>query len=209
MNNLATRDGEIYLIEEFLAPEEAASVYRRLLEELDWREELIVIAGRRIKVPRLMCWYGEEGAIYTYSGVRHTPLPWTPALRRLKESVEARVRQPFNSVLGNLYRDGSDSMGWHADNERELGKNPFIASLSLGQERLFKIRHDKNKETLCLLLRGGSLLLMGGALQHHWRHCVPKTRRPVGPRINLTFRHILKTETKERLSDIYKGDRCA
>jgi len=190
MINLVSRDGELYYLPEFLPQQEARELFECLLNELAWQEEEVTIAGRRVKVPRLICWYGDEGAVYRYSGVAHDPLPWPDSLRRLRQSIESACGHVFNSVLGNLYRDGRDSMGWHADQEKELGNNPFIASLSLGEERLFKIRHNKTGEQVDLSLAGGSLLLMGGSLQHHWRHCVPKTREAKSARINLTFRTI-------------------
>jgi len=189
--NLAAQDGELYYRPGFIAPDRCLGLFERLLAELDWQEEFMSMVGRRVSVPRRVCWHGDEGAVYHYSGLVHYPQPWTEALLALKQSVEAACGQRFNSVLGNLYRDGQDSMGWHADQEKSLGENPFIASLSLGAARLFKIRHTQSGETLDLNLADGSLLLMGGALQHHWRHCVPKTRQPVAARINLTFRKIL------------------
>ena len=192
MINLVRRDGELYYLSEFIPAPEAQDLFERLLNELAWQEEEVTIAGRRLRVPRLICWYGDEGAVYRYSGVVHDPLPWPKRLRRLKERIESACGHVFNSVLGNLYRDGRDSLGWHADQERELGENPFIASLSLGAERLFKIRHNRTGERVDLPLAGGSLLLMGGSLQHHWRHCVPKSRAAKSARINLTFRTILQ-----------------
>lgn len=191
MGNLAPRDGEIYLFREFFKPPESDRYFAALLEDLAWQEEEITIAGKKIKVPRLMCWYGDKDAVYKYSGVVHVPLPWTDVLLDIRQRVERECSRPFNSVLANLYRDGSDSMGWHADKEKELGKNPLIASLSLGEARLFKIRHNKTKETLDLLLQHGDLLVMAGTLQHHWRHSLPKVARKLGKRINLTFRTIL------------------
>ncbi len=191
MKNLASREGELYYLPDFLSPVEAHDAFERLRAELDWQKEIVTIAGRRVPVPRLVCWLGDEGAVYRYSGVDHYPQPWTATLLRLKQAIEKICGQRFNSVLGNLYRDGQDSMGWHADKEKALGENPFIASLSLGGERLFRLRHNKTGETLELVLASGSLLLMGGALQHHWRHCVPKTKQSVPARINLTFRKIL------------------
>ncbi|MCH9699370.1 MAG: alpha-ketoglutarate-dependent dioxygenase AlkB [Gammaproteobacteria bacterium] len=140
--------------------------------------------------PRLVCWYGDPRATYCYSNVKHTPLPWTPCLQGLRQTISQFTGFKFNSVLGNLYHDGQDSMGWHADNEKQLGNNPVIASLSLGAKRLFKLRHNKTKLTIDIALENGSLLLMAGSLQHHWRHCLAKTRKPVDIRINLTFRYI-------------------
>lgn len=191
MQNLASRDGEIFLLREFFRPPESDRYFTTLLKNLVWQEEEIMIAGKKIKVPRLMCWYGDEGAVYKYSGVVHVPLPWTDDLLGIKQRVERECRRSFNSVLANLYRDGSDSMGWHADKEKELGKDPLIASLSLGQARLFKIKHNKTKETLDLELQHGDLLIMSGVLQHHWRHSLPKVAGKLGKRINLTFRTIL------------------
>jgi alkylated DNA repair dioxygenase AlkB len=188
---LLNRDGELDLIEGFLPPGEADGFLARLREELAWREEHILIAGRPIRVPRLVCWYGAAGARYRYSGVMHEPLPWTDTLSVLKARVEQACGRRFNSVLGNLYRDGDDSLGWHADKERELGPEPYIASLSFGAERRFELRHNKTRETLALPLSHGSLLLMGGSLQRHWRHRVPKMPGVRLPRINLTFRTIV------------------
>jgi alkylated DNA repair dioxygenase AlkB len=190
MQTLISRDGMARYYPEFLAPDASQALFERLLNGLDWREEEILIFGKGVKVPRLMCWHGDAGALYRYSGVTHEPLPWTADLAAIRALVEATAEQRFNSVLGNLYRDGQDSMGWHADQEPELGENPCIASLSLGQARRFRLRHNRSGETLDLRLHSGSLLLMGGALQHHWRHCVPKAKAAQSPRINLTFRAI-------------------
>lgn len=191
--NLAARDGEIYLIGEFLPVEAAARCLQALQRELAWHPEWIVIAGKQVLVPRLVCWYGDDAAVYRYSGVDHQPLPWTPLLADLKRRVEEYTGDAFNSVLCNCYRDGSDSMGWHADKEKELGRNPTIASLSFGAPRRFLLRHNRTREVLRLDLVSGSLLLMKGSLQHHWRHCVPKEPNATEPRINLTLRRIIPT----------------
>lgn len=193
MSLLLNPDGELAFVEAFIPPEEADGILARLREELDWREEDILIAGRPIKVPRLVCWYGDPEARYRYSGVMHEPLLWTALLAELKRRVEEHCGRRFNSVLGNFYRDGHDSMGWHADKEKELGPEPYIASLSFGAERRFELRHNRNRERLALPLSHGSLLLMGGRLQHHWRHRLPKMPGLGMPRINLTFRAILPT----------------
>lgn len=189
-NNLAARDGTVHLVGHFLTQDEAAQWHQVLQRELAWQQEWIIIAGKRVLVPRLVCWYGDAQAVYRYSGVDHEPLPWTPGLTTLKRRVEGFVGGEFNSVLCNFYRNGTDSMGWHADKEKELGRDPTIASLSFGAERRFLLRHNKTRETLELRLGSGSLLLMSGSLQHHWRHCVPKDPRSPGSRINLTFREI-------------------
>ena len=190
-HNLVPFDGELFLIKQFYPQEAADRLFATLIKSLDWQEEEIFIFGRRVKVPRLMCWYGDPEACYTYSGVKHEPLPWTETLRSIRLRVEHCCGHTFNSVLANLYRDGRDSMGWHADKEKELGTNPVIASLSLGDERLFCISHNKAGHKLDIALGHGDLLVMAGTLQHHWRHSVPKTRQPKTERINLTFRKII------------------
>ena len=183
--------GELYLIRQFYPQPESDQLLTKLLTGLDWQEEHIFIFGKRVKVPRLMCWYGDPGAYYQYSGVNHQPKPWTPELLNIREKVEQQCRCAFNSVLANLYRDGKDSMGCHADDEKELGLNPVIVSLSLGDERLFKMHHKKSKQTLAIHLAHGDLLVMAGTCQQHWLHSVPKTKAFKTPRINLTFRKIL------------------
>jgi len=170
---------------------EATRLFQDLRRQIDWREEEIVLFGRRVPVPRRVAWHGDPGASYTYSGTRHDPLPWTPALERVRERVTTLAGAHFNAVLLNLYRDGRDGMGWHADDEPELGQDPSIASVSLGATRRFCLRHRRRKDLrLNVPLTHGSLLLMSGATQHRWVHAVPKTATPVGERINLTFRRI-------------------
>lgn len=189
-HNLAPFDGELSLYRRFYRQAESDRLFTSLKTALAWKEESIFIFGKWCKVPRLMCWYGDPGACYRYSGVDHQPNPWTGDLLAIKEKIERQCRWPFNSVLANLYRDGRDSMGCHADDEEELGVNPVIASLSLGESRLFKLHHKKRKESLAIELGHGDLLVMSGTLQHHWVHSLPKTTKPKGPRINLTFRNI-------------------
>ncbi len=189
--NLIPCNGELYLIKDFYGFHECDLLFKQLQSELGWQEEAIFIYGKRLKVPRLMCWYGDAEAAYRYSGVNHQPLPWTLALQAVREKIEQRCECAFNSVLANLYRDGQDSMGCHADDEKELGQNPVIASLSLGDERLFKLHHKSGKEKLDIVLGHGDLLVMAGEMQHHWMHSVPKTKKAKSPRINLTFRKIM------------------
>jgi len=172
---------------------ESRRLFACLLEEIAWREEEVLIFGQRRRVPRLVAWYGDPDAAYTYSGTRHEPRPWTPLLAGLRGEVQATTGHVFNAVLLNRYRDGRDGMGWHADDEPELGRDPVIASLSFGAARRFRMRHRRRRDlTLELELGDGSLLLMHGATQHHWVHALPKTARPVAERINLTFRRILR-----------------
>lgn len=189
--NLAPRDGQLYLLSGFYLSVIADDYLQNLLHNLAWQSEQIYLYGRWMPVPRLMAWYGDQGADYRYSGVDHQPLPWTKELLALKKDVEAVCRQPFNSVLANLYRDGHDSMGCHADNEKELGPNPLIASLSFGETRLLRFRHHRTRMALDIELSHGDLLIMAGELQHHWRHELPKTRQAKQARINLTFRRII------------------
>jgi alkylated DNA repair dioxygenase AlkB len=188
---LINSEDKLLLISEFLVKEEADYFFQQLIKSINWQQEEIVVVGKKVLVPRLVSWYGEPGAKYTYSGVIHQPQPWNESLLEIKTRIETFSCFTFNSVLANLYRDGSDSMGWHADKEKQLGVNPAIASLSLGEKRLFKIRHNKTAETFDIQLSHGDLLMMSGALQHHWRHCVPKTKQKKQPRINLTYRNII------------------
>ena len=184
-------DAELRLWPQAFEPGECLALFRELAITIDWREERILMFGRRVPVPRLVAWYGDPGARYTYSGTDHDPQPWTPALRRVHERVTALTGLEFNSVLLNRYRSGRDGMGWHADDEPELGPEPAIASVSFGATRRFCLRHRRQRDRrVDVPLTDGSLLTMAGATQHHWVHAVPKTRAPVGERINLTFRRV-------------------
>ena len=150
--NLLPFDGELYLIKQFYRSSASSFLFEQLKANLAWQEETIFIYGRWLKVPRLVCWYGNSDACYRYSGVNHQPLPWTKELLAIKENVEQQCHSAFNSVLANLYRDGSDAMGYHADNEKQLGANPVIASLSLGDQRLFALRHKKSKQKIDIII---------------------------------------------------------
>ena len=188
MQQLFLPDAEIYYDPRFLEQEESDAFFRALQQHINWQQESIRMFGRELPMPRLTAWYGDKG--YTYSGLYNAPQPWVPVLQELKEKVERASGHLYNSVLLNFYRHGNDSMGWHADNEPELGEEPAIASLSLGGERRFSLKHRTRKdlEPVHITLAHGSLLLMQGPTQHHWLHHIPKTKRPVQPRINLTFR---------------------
>jgi alkylated DNA repair dioxygenase AlkB len=165
--------------------------YAELHAGIDWRDEELLIFGRRRAVPRRVAWHGDPDARYTYSGTTHEPQPWTPALEAIRTQVNRLAGHAFNAVLLNLYRDGRDGMGWHADDEPELGVDPVIASVSLGAERRFRLKHRRLPDArLDILLPHGSLLVMAGATQRHWVHALPKTEAPVDPRINLTFRRV-------------------
>lgn len=170
----------------FLPADEAATLFAVLMAETPWAQE-----GTGVRrFPRLTAWYANPGLTYTYSGVTHHATPWTPTLAALKTRLEAVAGTTWNSMLLNWYRDGSDSIGFHTDAEPELGVNPIIGSLSLGSPRRFIMKHMTSDAQHEFALGHGSLLIMGGTSQHHWRHGVPKTKQAVGPRINLTLRQI-------------------
>lgn len=181
----------LLLLKYFYNHNEADQLFSVLLSTLSWQVEKLFIFGKWAEVPRLTCWYGDSDAGYRYSGVFHQPLAWTPELMAIKTRLEQQCQCSFNSVLANLYRDGQDSMGCHADDEKELGSQPTIASVSLGEERLFKLHHKTTKQRLSINLQHGDLLIMGGTCQRHWLHSVPKTKTHKTARINLTFRNIL------------------
>ncbi len=181
--------GKLYYDPHFIESAEADTFFVKLRATLPWQQERINLFGKSVLQPRLQSWHGD--ASYTYSGLTMSPYAWTPELISLKDRCEAIAEVKFNSVLANLYRDGQDSMGWHQDNEPELGRNPVIASLNLGDSRRFVLRNLHSKTQIEYNLSHGALLIMAGELQHHWRHGVPKTSKPKGERINLTFRHIL------------------
>ncbi len=185
-------DGLLCHLPQFLAPDEASVLLGQLTASLDWQQHRLKLFGRERLTPRLCAWYGDAGARYGYSGQALEPLPWTAPLAALRQRLEAALGFTFNSVLANLYRDGADSMGWHSDDEASLGPQPVIASLSLGATRRFVLRHRRRRDlkTLTLALEHGALLVMAGDTQRHWHHAVPKTRQPVGTRINLTFRQV-------------------
>lgn len=182
------RDGELAFLAQLPLPWPNEELLARLLLETNWREETVVVYGKRYLQPRLSAWHGDKA--YRYSGLSLTPLPFTPLLDTIRLAAEEATGQQYNSVLLNHYRDGRDSMGMHSDDEPELGRTPAIASVSFGATRTFILRHKATKETLKLALTDGSLLFMGGAMQANWMHGINKTAKPVGARINLTFRKI-------------------
>ncbi len=168
------------------------SYYERLVADIEWHQQHFQLFGKTVQAPRLCAWYGDGGARYSYSGITLEPLPWTPLLAVLRAKVEDASAHSYNSVLLNWYRDGSDSMSWHSDDEKELGDAPLIASLSVGGCRRFSLRRrdPKRRNGFSIELAGGSLLVMTGRTQREWQHQLPKTKKPVAGRINLTFRSI-------------------
>lgn len=177
-------------INQWLTEKKSSDYFDYLKKELSWQEEFLHLYGKKIKVPRLVCWYGDIDTSYTYSDKLHTALPWDPILFKIKNDIQKATKQSFNSVLCNLYKTGLDYMGWHRDNEKELGQNPIIASLSLGETRRFLFRNIETKEKIEINLSSGSLLIMKDYCQNEWEHSLPKTRTVKSPRINLTFRYI-------------------
>ena len=189
---IALPDAELFYAPDFLARADADCLLKRLTTEIAWEQHHVKIFGRKMPAPRLSAWYGDPDATYAYSGSSYAPLVWTALLQGLKTRVESAAATTFNSVLLNQYRDGRDSMGWHSDDEPELGPAPAIASVSLGGERRFILRHKKRRDidSVAIPLAHGSLLIMRGPTQSFWKHQVPKTKKIVPSRLNLTFRRI-------------------
>jgi alkylated DNA repair dioxygenase AlkB len=185
--------GSLTLWPAFLSEPEAIALFQNLLNNTAWKQEDILLFGKTHKIPRLQAWYGDKGTDYSYSGISLDPIPFSSELLKIKIKIEKLTGVNFNSCLINYYRNGNDGMGWHSDNERQLGEDPVIASLSLGEERKFRLRSISNtKRTIDLVLASGSILVMEKGTQMHWQHSVPKTKRAIGPRINLTFRRVIK-----------------
>lgn len=172
----------------WLAPDAAAERFERIVAGTAWQQDRIRTPGGTVALPRLTAWQGDPDAVYVYSGIRNVPQPWSPAVAELRDAVDAVCGVRFNSVLLNRYRSGADSMGWHADDERELGAEPMIASVSLGATRRFDLRHNATGVVRSFRLTSGSLLVMRGRTQAEWRHRVPKEGGVAGERVNLTFR---------------------
>ncbi|MDH1264404.1 alpha-ketoglutarate-dependent dioxygenase AlkB [Pseudomonas sp. GD03944] len=188
---LTLPDAELRLLPQWVDAATADRWLAQLVAETAWEQPEVHIFGRAVAVPRLLAWYGDAEASYRYSGQTHQPQPWTPLLTEIRRRVQDEVGQPLNGVLLNYYRDGNDSMGWHSDDEAELGRNPLVASLNLGGTRRFDLRRKGGSRIEhSLSLDHASLLVMGGPTQHYWQHQVAKTRQPCAPRLNLTFRLI-------------------
>jgi alkylated DNA repair dioxygenase AlkB len=230
--HLSLPDGKISYFPSWLSNSSLSplvpTLYSELRRQVAWEQTEIVLYGKKVRIPRLNAWYAEPQCGYTYSGKYFEPLPWIPLLLEIKAAVEEALRpllikdavqkestqkesaqkestpkEIFNSVLVNCYRNGQDSVAWHSDDEPELGKNPIVASLSLGADRQFQLRHkdyrqhaksEQYKQNICL--SNGDLLLMHGAIQHYWQHQIPKTKKAVGERINITFRQIKYPHSK-------------
>lgn len=183
-------DAQIMLWPGWLNADESAVLQTGLVTQLAWKQESIVMFGKKVKIPRQQVWMGDSHCSYRYSGTTFTPAPWHPAVKQLADEISRFLQQPFNCVLLNLYATGQQHMGWHADNEPELGDNPQVASVSLGASRRFELKHRHQHWQLALDLLPGSLLLMGHGCQQHWLHRLPKQSRVTEARLNLTFRYI-------------------
>jgi alkylated DNA repair dioxygenase AlkB len=189
--NLLPCDGEVHYFGMLITPEQADVYYSELMSNIAWENDQAIIFGKRIITKRKVAWYGDQPFQYTYSKITKEALPWTPALKELKEMTEKESGESYNSCLLNLYHTGEEGMAWHSDAEKDLKKNGAIASLSFGAERKFAFKHKKSAELVNVFLEHGSLLIMKGETQTHWLHRLPPTKKISSPRINLTFRTIV------------------
>jgi len=197
---LAIPDAEIVFEPAFLRPDTATSLLQTLQNEILWQQDEITLFGSTHLIPRMHQWFGDPNIDYKWSGITMSAQNWHPELAKIRGKAERFLGTRFNGVLANLYRDGNDSMGWHADDEVELGDKPIIASISLGAEREFKLRSKNNRtqrRTETIKLTHGSLLLMAGDTQGNWQHSLPKRKRVTEPRINLTFRYLTSAKSSD------------
>jgi len=183
-------DSDISYFPHFFSSEKASDYFKVLKSETEWQQDTITLYGQSYLQPRLTALFGNTIKPYSYSGITMFPKPFTPTLLKIKSKIEVVSETKYNVVLLNLYRHGNDSIGWHSDDEKELGKDPNIASVSFGAERMFHLKHNKEKISFKIKLENGSLLLMKGATQHFWKHQIPKSKKINQLRINLTFRRI-------------------
>ena len=190
---IAMPDADVSILHGIEMPLAYDAIMQKLHEQTKWRQESVNVWGKLHEQPRLVALYADEGKRYDYSGITLHPLPWTDLLREIRRRIEDCTDETFNAVFLNLYRDHNDSMGFHSDDEKELGKNPVIASLTFGATRVFRLKHKFNKELppVKVPLDAGTVLLMKGQTQHFWKHGINKQSEPCGPRINLTFRTLL------------------
>lgn len=189
--NLLPFDGTVNYYGKIFSFQEASFYLDKMLHAIEWKNDEAIIYGKHIITKRKAAWYGDHNFSYTYSNTTKLALPWTEDLLALKRKVEELTQTTFNSCLLNLYHDGNEGMAWHSDDEKSLGKDTTIASLSFGAERKFSLKHKLTKEIVSVLLQQGSLLVMKGSTQTHWQHCLPKTTKVKNQRVNLTFRTII------------------
>jgi alkylated DNA repair dioxygenase AlkB len=191
--NILPYSGVVNYFGNGLIPDLADKYLALLSTKIEWRQDVIKIFGKIITTKRLVAWYADKGICYTYSGITKSASKWTNELLEIKAIVEKVTHEQYNSCLLNFYHDGDEGMGWHTDNEKELKPNGAIASLSLGAKRKFVLKHKETKEKVSVQLESGSILLMKGSTQAHWLHSLPKSKKIVAPRINLTFRQIISS----------------
>ena len=192
IQNILPFDGEVLNYNQILNNVEGQYYFKKFLDSDFWKHDELKLFGKLITTKRKVAWFGDDNIEYSYSNTKKIGLVWTPEILKLKQRVELKTGQKFNSCLLNLYPNGNEGMGWHQDNEKELGVNPVIASLSLGATRKFSFKHMQSKQKVEIILHPGSLLLMKGETQEKWLHSLPKTKKVQNPRINLTFRNIIK-----------------
>jgi alkylated DNA repair dioxygenase AlkB len=185
------QNGEFIYLPNFFNKQESDTFFNSLKNNVLWKQESMNMYGKRVNFPRLTSWYGDNDKPYSFSGITLNPNPWSDELIQIKNRIEPKSNAIFNSVLLNRYRSGSDSISWHTDAEKELGRNPIIASVNFGATRKFQLKHNETKDIVEINLTHGSLLIMQGELQHFWKHQIPKTTQKVFERINLTFRVII------------------
>ena len=193
-SNILNKDGTVNYYGKILSSEEANRYFDLLMQNTQWEKDEVIIFGKHITTKRKVAWYGDSEYLYTYSNTTKRALAWTKELSELKQIVEEYAGIKFNSCLLNLYHNGNEGMGWHSDDEKTLGKNNTIASLSFGAERKFSFKHKQTKQTVSLVLEHGSLLIMKDATQSNWLHSLPKSKNITQPRINLTFRTICEPQ---------------
>jgi alkylated DNA repair dioxygenase AlkB len=190
--NLLPYDGIALYIPNFIEQNEASILYDILLDSIEWQRDSVKMFGKTHILNRKMAWYGDSDKKYSYSGISRSPISWTSELGKIKQRCESICLHSFNSCLLNYYQDGIQGMGWHADNEKELGNNPIIASVSLGVVRTFRCKHRMSNHTIDIVLEPGSLLIMRGSMQHNWVHSLPISKKIKDARINCTFRTIIE-----------------
>ena len=190
-NNLLPCNGHVNYYGKILSDEEILHYFNELNDTIAWKNDEVIIFGKLIITNRKVAWYANSNIDYTYSNISKKALPFTPALLSLKQIIEQKTGETYNACLLNLYENGSEGMGWHSDDEKELEPLASIASLSLGSERKFSLKHKINKQTVSVILANGSLLEMKNETQLFWKHALPKTTKVLGPRINLTFRKMV------------------
>ena len=190
VQNILPFDGEVLNFSKIINSKEAQFYFNKLLLADFWAHDELLMFGKRIKTTRKVAWFGDLNYQYSYANSVKKAIPWTPELISIKNLIETKTGEVFNSCLLNLYHNGSEGMGWHQDNEKELGEKPVIASLSLGAARKFSLKHIQTKQKIDIVLEAGSLLIMKGKTQENWLHSLPKTTKVKFPRVNLTFRNI-------------------